>query len=200
MEEARALRRSLEERGVKRVWCVAVLAATKTVWANHPTAPPAERKTIDANAVRYPTSILVHSFVGLEPVSVAAEFRQDWVGGERVLLEIPRATWIDPDSLPSVEIQREPPGDEHRRRRRHGKADQQCENGPGARGRKRLRAVWILLASLFLLAVVLIWALSSGVRLRRSRHLLENPALWDRVRCPPSRRWPESTPRGSTGP
>jgi hypothetical protein len=55
-----------------------------------------------AQQLAYPTSVLVYSLAGAEPVSALQVYRQDWVGGLRVLLRVPRSSWLPLDSLPPL--------------------------------------------------------------------------------------------------
>jgi hypothetical protein len=68
-----------------------------------PMPPPPSRRTITANDLLYPMSVLVYTLRGLEPVDVLREYRQDWLGGERVALRIPRSQFVPLDSLQAIE-------------------------------------------------------------------------------------------------
>lgn len=103
--QARAVRESWERAGVPTVWCEALMLERTAAHPQNPVAPPAERTRIDANKLAFPASLLVFTLIGLEPAEVSAEFRRDWMGGDRVLLAIPRSSWVPVDSLPTdVEI------------------------------------------------------------------------------------------------
>ncbi len=111
-----------ERDGVERIFLLAVrdpavsggsqtsrIASTtppSTPWPRRPAAPPLERSSIEASALAYPANLLVSALAGLRPVSVEAEYRQDWVGGDRMLLRIDRTSWVPLDSIPRLEIRR----------------------------------------------------------------------------------------------
>ncbi len=104
--EARALRDLYEDAPIDAVWLTARLQDSAAIpWPSQPTPPPSERSHRDANDLIYPTSLLVYTFVGLDSVEVTAEYRQDWVHGNRVLLRIPRSQWIAYEDLPPIEEQ-----------------------------------------------------------------------------------------------
>lgn len=113
--DAAELRQRLEARGIGRVFVLAVREPEAQparrrqhgpAWPGFPAAPAAVRRQMDANMLHYPMSLFVHALVGLERVPVKYEYLQDWVGGDRVVLEIPRLRFVDPDSLPKIEVQR----------------------------------------------------------------------------------------------
>jgi hypothetical protein len=54
------------------------------------------------DALAYPGSVLVYALVGAGEVSVRRIYRQDWVGGTRLLLRIPRSAWALAESLPPL--------------------------------------------------------------------------------------------------
>lgn len=110
--EAYALRAAWESAGVSHVWLLATRAEMTKRSAGvtafpaagaPPAAPPAERATVTANDLLYPTSVLLYALRGLQPVAVLREYRQDWVGGERVAIGIPRTTFVARDSLAAIE-------------------------------------------------------------------------------------------------
>jgi 4-amino-4-deoxy-L-arabinose transferase-like glycosyltransferase len=120
-QQALSLRAAWEARGVDRVWILAWSGSSEAKpgvspdihgeemgepWPASPRAPPPGRRKIDANAVAFPMNLLVYSLVGLEPVDVVWEYRQDWVGGDRLVLRVDRDRWVDPRSLPPVEVRR----------------------------------------------------------------------------------------------
>jgi hypothetical protein len=49
--------------------------------------------------------VLVSVLAGLKPTEIAWEYRQDWVSGDRVVLRIPRSSWVPLDSIPRLETQ-----------------------------------------------------------------------------------------------
>lgn len=57
---------------------------------------------VSAEQVGYPTNLLVYSLVGTNAIAPLLLYRQDWIGGERVMLRIPRNTWVPVDMLPPV--------------------------------------------------------------------------------------------------
>lgn len=72
-----------------------------------PAASPARRAggspaEFSANDLTYPTSLMLFYLVGDRPQPVVARYRQDWVGGDRAVLRVPRAAWVALDSLPQV--------------------------------------------------------------------------------------------------
>ncbi|MEZ4650550.1 MAG: glycosyltransferase family 39 protein [Candidatus Eisenbacteria bacterium] len=104
--EARALRARWEATGTRNVWILTLLLGTEhagfPAGGALPMPPPAARATLTANDLPYPMSVLVYSLRGLEPVDVLREYRQDWVGGDRVVLRIPTREFISPDSLKPI--------------------------------------------------------------------------------------------------
>ncbi len=103
--EAKALRRSwMASLGPEAgVWILAVLQPPR------PDAPIfGAGGTITANSIAFPTSLLVHALIGLQPVTPVRVYRQDWMGGLRALLHIPRSQWIPLDDLPPVQPAGEP--------------------------------------------------------------------------------------------
>jgi hypothetical protein len=72
-----------------------------------PASSPARRTgnapaEISASDLAYPTSLMLFYLVGVAPQPVVARYRQDWVGGDRAVLRVPRAAWVPLDSLPPV--------------------------------------------------------------------------------------------------
>ncbi|MCC7143664.1 MAG: hypothetical protein IT349_16310 [Candidatus Eisenbacteria bacterium] len=92
-EQARRLRRKLETSLPPdgAAWVFALIAPS----------PPglSERvrhtRTIAASEMGYPVALLVHALVGNAAVPVSFVYRQDWVAGDRVVLRIPRSSWIE---------------------------------------------------------------------------------------------------------
>ncbi len=84
----------------------AALPADGTVWifaVVEPSSAEAVRQqgatgTLTVEQLGYPTSVLVHSLVGAQPVRPAGVYTQDWVAGLRVLLRIPRGSWVPADA------------------------------------------------------------------------------------------------------
>jgi len=98
-EQAIALRESWERAGVGTVWCEAILLGRHPNHPQFPRTPAPGRERADANQFSFPTSLLIYTLIGLEPAEVSAEYRRDWMGGDRVLLAIPRTSWVPLDSL-----------------------------------------------------------------------------------------------------
>jgi hypothetical protein len=98
VSEARALRQRLEREMPPEgaVW-------VPTLVEGRPDAP--ERTAGD---LAYPTSILVYTLVGNRSVPAVVRYRQDWVGGDRALLRIPRALWVAPETLGPVRFEAGP--------------------------------------------------------------------------------------------
>ena len=114
--QARVLRARWEAEGSPHVWILAPLAPIPDPAATtgrpgfpgpgaEPLPPPALRRTITANDLLYPTSVLLYTLRGLEPVTVLREYRQDWVGGERIALRIPRDQFVPLDSLQKIQTE-----------------------------------------------------------------------------------------------
>ena len=128
--EAKSLRAEWERAGTRNVWILAVLLGPQGATESSPTGtdsspngggaspsarpgfpapgavpmpPPGSRSRLTANDLPYPMSVLVYTLRGLEPVDVLREYRQDWVGGERVALRIPAREFVVLDSLQPIE-------------------------------------------------------------------------------------------------
>lgn len=48
--------------------------------------------------IGYPVSALVYALVGTRPVRPVSIYTQDWVAGLRIVLRIPRRSWVPPDA------------------------------------------------------------------------------------------------------
>jgi len=57
---------------------------------------------LTAEQIGYPTNLLVYALSGEAPITPLRTYRQDWVGGRRLLLRLPRAEWVPVDSLPPI--------------------------------------------------------------------------------------------------
>jgi hypothetical protein len=57
---------------------------------------------LSAQDLPYPTSLMLFYLVGETPQPVIARYRQDWVGGDRAILRVPRSAWVPLESLPPV--------------------------------------------------------------------------------------------------
>ncbi len=86
------------------------LPETGAVWIIATLLPPAPGEgpltpnaPVDANRIAYPTNLLVYAFAGLQPLTPARVYPQDWMGMVRVLLRVPRAAWVEVDDLPPVQ-------------------------------------------------------------------------------------------------
>jgi hypothetical protein len=97
VSEARALRRRLEGE-MPAGACVWVLALTER-------APARAATELTAADLAYPPSLLVSLLVGSEPLAPQLRYRQDWVGGDRVLLRLARADWVAPETLGPVRLE-----------------------------------------------------------------------------------------------
>jgi 4-amino-4-deoxy-L-arabinose transferase-like glycosyltransferase len=110
--QALALRGAWEKMGIRRVWILALRdseappLSPEEPWPQIPAPPPADRSRIDANAVAYPQNVLLGSLAGLREVEVKWEYLQDWVGGNRLAVCLPRESWAPLDSLPRIEVRR----------------------------------------------------------------------------------------------
>lgn len=92
-----------------RAWMETVLPPDGTVWvlALLETAAPGAHEArragrVRATDLRYPQNVLVYHLAGLDPQPVARFYRQDWIGGERVLLRLPRDAWLPAGELPPL--------------------------------------------------------------------------------------------------
>src|SRR5690606_22470140 len=69
-----------------------------------PRTPAPGRERADANQFSFPTSLLIYTLIGLDPAEVSAEYRRDWMGGDPVLLALPR-TRCGPLDSPSHDVE-----------------------------------------------------------------------------------------------
>ena len=76
---------------------------TPSPWPSRPALPPAARSRRGAASLGYPGNVLVSVLAGLQPAEIAWEYRQDWVSGDRVVLRLPRSSWVPLDSIPKLE-------------------------------------------------------------------------------------------------
>jgi 4-amino-4-deoxy-L-arabinose transferase-like glycosyltransferase len=104
------MRREWERQGAGTTWILALRdpasprgPAPDSPWPGRPARPPADRASAGAAALGYPANVLVSALAGLGPAEVAWEYRQDWVSGERMVLRLPRSTWVPEDSIPHLE-------------------------------------------------------------------------------------------------
>jgi 4-amino-4-deoxy-L-arabinose transferase-like glycosyltransferase len=81
------------------VWIIAVIDER---YAGPPEGWTRRGSLIDANQLAFPTSLLLYSFVGLNPVESILAFKQDWVNGNRVLLKVKKSDWVPIEDLPPV--------------------------------------------------------------------------------------------------
>jgi len=97
VREARTRRERLEREmpPAAAVWILAT--------ADPAAAPPTTGWR--ASDLAYPGGILVYHLIGSRPVTPVLIYRQDWVSGERVLLRIPRETWVPVESLGPVRLE-----------------------------------------------------------------------------------------------
>ena len=64
---------------------------------------PGER--ISADDVVYPLSLPLFYLAGETPQTVIARYHQDWVGGNRAVVRVPRAAWVPLETLPPVVLE-----------------------------------------------------------------------------------------------
>jgi hypothetical protein len=81
----------------------ALYQGTPEAWPSRPAPPPAVRSRRGAASLGYPGNVLVSVLAGLKPAEVAWEYRQDWVSGDRLVLRLPRSSWVPLDSIPRLE-------------------------------------------------------------------------------------------------
>jgi hypothetical protein len=114
-EQALALRGLWERTGTGRTWILALsrdgisagapfAGTAHSAWPQRPTPPTAARRLIDADGVSFPMNILLADLVASRPVAVLWEYRQDWMGGDRLVLRLDRSGWVPRDSLPRIEV------------------------------------------------------------------------------------------------
>lgn len=124
-QQAIELRLGWERRGIGTVWLLALRdpdatdpavgsdqpgaaaphGGTAGAWPSRPEPPPAACSRRGAASLGYPGNVLVSVLAGLKPAEIAWEYRQDWVSGDRVVLRIPRSSWVPLDSIPRLETQ-----------------------------------------------------------------------------------------------
>jgi hypothetical protein len=63
-----------------------------------------ESGSVTCEQIGYPVSLLVYTLVGRAPVRVPFLYHQDWVAGDRVVMRIPKRSWIPREDLETVEI------------------------------------------------------------------------------------------------
>lgn len=106
--QALALRRNWESQGVERVWLLALREGNalklRLPWPRRPAEPPPERRSLGAGDLQYPNNLVAAALVGLNSIDSRLEYQQDWVTGDRLLIEIPRSQWVPVDSLPRIEM------------------------------------------------------------------------------------------------
>ena len=126
-QQAIALRLGWEHRGIGTVWLLALRDPSATdpavgsdqpgaaapddpshgrtagAWPSRPEPPPFARSRRGAASLGYPGNVLASVLAGLKPAEIAWEYRQDWVSGERVVLRLPRSSWVPLDSIPDLE-------------------------------------------------------------------------------------------------
>jgi hypothetical protein len=103
LRQAFTLRSYLEPRLSERhsLWVLAVLGPRARPDLLRAVPPPGT--VVTSSDLAYPMSLLVYAFCGTEPVPGARFYRQDWVGGNRVAVRIPRQTWVPLKDLPPVQ-------------------------------------------------------------------------------------------------
>jgi 4-amino-4-deoxy-L-arabinose transferase-like glycosyltransferase len=112
-QEAIKLRAEWERSNTRTAWVLALRdpagaasaegKGSSPAWPSRPAPPPSTRGRLGAQSLAYPGNILVSALVGLKPVEVAWEYRQDWVSGDRLVLRLSRDSWTPLDSIPRLE-------------------------------------------------------------------------------------------------
>ena len=102
-ELRRAMEASLPEDGA--VWIFGLVEPSAAEAIARGIAP----RALTVAQIGYPVSALVYSLVGTQRVRPVSIYVQDWVAGERVVLRIPRRSWVPRDRLPPIES--DAPGD-----------------------------------------------------------------------------------------
>ncbi|MFC1572996.1 hypothetical protein ACFL6M_05295 [Candidatus Eisenbacteria bacterium] len=96
MDEAAELRLSLEETlpedGAVWVFCVVEPSAAGAIRQGR------TARTLSVDQIGYPVSALVYNLVGTKPVKPVSLHTQDWIGGHRAVLWIPRESWVPQDT------------------------------------------------------------------------------------------------------
>lgn len=103
MRQAFTLRSYLERRLPERhsLWVLALLGPQARPDLLRAVPPPGTMVT--SSDLAYPMNLLVYAFRGTEPVPGVRFYRQDWVGGNRVAVRIPRKKWVPLRDLPPVQ-------------------------------------------------------------------------------------------------
>jgi 4-amino-4-deoxy-L-arabinose transferase-like glycosyltransferase len=91
------------QRGTPRSGGTAPYGEPPGAWPSRPAPPPSMRSQRGAASLGYPGNVLVSVLAGLSPAEVAWEYRQDWVSGDRVVMRLPRSSWVPLDSIPRLE-------------------------------------------------------------------------------------------------
>jgi len=98
VEEAADLRRRIEEAmpddGVAYVFGFVEPVAAEAIVKGQGI------RVLTVDQIGYPVSALVYALLGTQPATPFAIYRQDYVGGQRVVLRIPRASWAPPATKP----------------------------------------------------------------------------------------------------
>ncbi|MCK4412188.1 MAG: glycosyltransferase family 39 protein [Candidatus Eisenbacteria sp.] len=66
--------------------------------------PSGEPRLITAGELGFPASLLLYALAGMTEQPAVIRYRQDWIGGERVAVRVPRETWIPRESLSPVQL------------------------------------------------------------------------------------------------
>ncbi|MFH1144563.1 MAG: hypothetical protein V1774_08485, partial [Candidatus Eisenbacteria bacterium] len=81
------------------VWILALSAGRGSDGDSNSTAP----RGVTADELAYPGSLLLFYLAGRTPQEIVARYRQDWVGGDRILVRVPRRAWVPLETLPPVQ-------------------------------------------------------------------------------------------------
>ncbi len=102
LTEAIALRKRIEA-DLPEDGQVFLIATIDPRYAGDPARWRAPGAQINANQITFPTSLMLYSFVGVNTVTAARTYRQDWIGGERVILPVPKKDWLRIKELPPIQ-------------------------------------------------------------------------------------------------
>lgn len=100
LDDAFVLRRTLESAVPQdgAVWVFGVVDSATARGLMQEDGP----KALTVEQVCYPASVLAYALVGGQPLSPVAIYSPDWVGGRRVVLRLPRSSWVPEDELPPI--------------------------------------------------------------------------------------------------
>ena len=87
---------SLPEDGA--VWLLALLDEGAA-----PLRGASDAQQVSATQLAYPGNLLLYYLTGRAPQELVARYRQDWISGDRVLVRVPRGSWVELETLAPVE-------------------------------------------------------------------------------------------------